>query len=109
MSGAASTDRLDKLRRLHEADPDDADVCYMIAQEFGKADDRAAAIEWYDRCLDLDAGYSYAYFFKAIALSEQGDRPGAVETLRAGLARAHESGTPKAVSELTALLEEYSG
>ena len=109
MSPAMNTTRLERLRKLHGADPSDADVCYMIAQELGKADEHAQAIEWYDKCLAADAAYCYAYFFKAISLNELGDKPGAVVTLDAGLVHAHASGHPKSISELSALLEQMSG
>ena len=54
--------RLDKLHKLREADPTDADVPYMIAQEVAKEGDHETAIEWYDRCIELDPNYLYAYF-----------------------------------------------
>jgi tetratricopeptide (TPR) repeat protein len=108
MSGTVNTTRLDQLRKLHAADPSDADVCYMIAQELGKGGEHAPAKEWYDRCLAADGAYCYAYFFKAISQNETGDRPGAVATLRQGLVHARASGHPKSISELSSLLEQLS-
>lgn len=108
MNATVNTTRLDQLRRLYDADPSDADVCYMIAQELGKGGEHAQAIEWYDRCLAADGAYCYAYFFKAISQNETGDRPGAVVTLNQGLVHARASGHPKSISELTALLEQMS-
>ena len=101
--------RLESLRKLHAADPSDADVCYMIAQEYGKGDEHAQAIEWYDRCMGADETYSYAYFFKAIALGELGRMPEAIEAIKSGLVQAQASGHAKAIAELTTLLEQMSG
>lgn len=108
MNTTMNTSRLDQLRKLHAADPDDADVCYMVAQELGKAGEHAQAIEWYDKCLQADAAYCYAYFFKALAQDAIGSRPDAVETINAGLTHAHESKHPKTISELTGLHEQLS-
>jgi len=103
-----NTSRLDQLRKLHNADPSDDDICYMIAQEFSKANEHAQAIEWYDKCLAINAAYCYAYFFKALAQDALGARPDAVGTLKSGLVHAHESKHPKTISELTSLLEQFS-
>jgi len=109
MTSTMNSARLEQLRKLHAADPSDADVCYMIAQEYGKGSEHESAIEWYDKCLATDAAYCYAYFFKAMALTELGQRPDAVEVLRAGVSKATEVGNEKAISELTALLEQTAG
>ena len=109
MSATLNTPRLEQLRKLHEADPSDADVCYMIAQELGKADEHAQAIEWYDICLAADDTYCYAYFFKAIAQRNLDLTDEAIETIRAGLPIAEQSGHPKAFAELSQLLDEISG
>jgi len=108
MTTTMNTDRLDQLRKLHAADPGDADVAYMIAQELGKAGEHTQAIEWYDKCLDADGAYCYAYFFKAIALNALDRKPDAIATLNAGLVHAHQSKHPKTISELTGLLEQLS-
>lgn len=109
MTSTMNSARLEQLQKLHAADPGDADVCYMIAQEFGKGSEHASAIEWYDKCLESDAAYCYAYFFKAMALTELNRKPEAIGVLNAGVAKANEVGNAKAISELTALLEQTAG
>ena len=109
MTSTTNSARLEQLRKLHAADPSDADVCYMIAQEFGKGAEHESAIEWYDKCLGTDAAYCYAYFFKAMALTELNRKPEAIGVLEDGVAKAKEVGNEKAISELSALLEQTTG
>ena len=99
--------RLEQLHKLHAADPDDADVTYMIAMEYANADDPAAlpgVLDWLDKTLALDAGYLYAYFQKAKAQSALGKDADAQATLKLGIEKAQAAGDAKAVDELTVLL-----
>lgn len=95
--------RLDTLLKLHAADPQDADVPYMIGLEHGKNDDPQEAVCWLDRCLALDAGYHYAYFQKAKMLSELGEDEGAVAAVDMGIQRATADQDAKALGELQEL------
>lgn len=101
--------RLDQLNRLLAADPNDADVMYMLAQEHAKSGDHAAAVQWYDRCLTASPAYHYAFFHKAKSQEAGGDIAAALATLREGRARAMRAGDAKASSELTAYLDELEG
>ena len=89
--------------KLRNADPDDADVPYMIGLEHAKADDPAAAIRWLDTTLQLAPGYHYAYFQKAKMLSELGEDDQARAVLDQGISRAQQDNHHKAVSELQEL------
>lgn len=99
-------DRLAKLAKLHAADPADADVMYMIAQEHAKSREWANAVEWYDKCLASDGAYLYAYFHKARALQAAGEPAAALATARAGHSRARERADAKALNELASLIDE---
>lgn len=101
--------RLAQLQKLFAADPSDADVMYMLAQEHAKAGDHGAAVEWYDRCLSANPDYHYAYFHKAKSLESSGDAPAAAAVLRAGVQRAARSGNAKAQGELAGYLDELEG
>lgn len=101
--------RVPQLMKLHAADPADADVLYMLAQEYARAGDRAQAQVWYDRCLSADADYLYAYFHKSRSQQADGDRTGALATARAGHARARTKGDAKATNELAGLIDELEG
>ena len=105
---AAMADRLEKLQTLLAADPNDADVPYMIALEHGKAGDPAEAIVWLDKTLSLDPSYHYAFFQKAKMQSELGDDDDARQTLRDGIAQADRDKNAKAHGELQELLTALS-
>lgn len=98
--------RLEQLTKLLEADPRDAFVLYGIAQEHARAGRHAEAVEWFDRCIDADAAYCYAYYHKAKSLEAAGNPEHAAHTLRTGLAAARRAGDHKAASEMQALLDE---
>ncbi len=98
--------RLDQLTKLLAADPADADVMYMLAQEHAKSGDHATAVSWYDKCLAASPAYHYAFFHKAKSQEAAGDVAAALATLREGRARAIKAGDAKASSELSAYLDE---
>jgi len=106
---STNTDRLEQLQKLHRADPNDADLPYMIALELGKADDAAAAIDWLDKTIALNAHYHYAYFQKAKMLEEEGEGAEALVTLDAGIKLATEAGDGKALGELQELRTMMQG
>lgn len=101
-------DRLTQLEKLHGADPADPFLTYGIALEHAKTGDAAAAIQWLDKTLALDADYCYAYFQKARLLDESGDLDAARRTIRQGIDAARRCGDDKALGELTELLESMA-
>ena len=103
------TDRLDKLRQLHEADPDDPELTYMIALEHSKQDRLDEALEWLTRTIQLDAHYHYAYFQKGKMLGALNRDAEAREVLEQGLNRANSKGDAKAAGELAELLASMTG
>jgi len=98
--------RLDRLIKLHDADPADADVRYMIAQEHAGNGDHAEACAWYLKCLDVDPDYLYAYYHRAVALLALGEKDAAATALRDGVERARAVGDAKAAAEMNDLLTE---
>ncbi len=98
--------RVEQLRRLHAADPSDADVMYMLAQEFAKAGDVGEAVAWFDRCLAARPDYCYAHYHKARALEGAGRVGEAVAALREGAAAAQRFGDAKAAGEIAAYLDQ---
>lgn len=98
--------RLDQLMKIRDVDPEDADVAYMIAQEHAKAGDHDEAIAWYDRCLEMDGSYHYAYFHKARSQEARDDSAGAASTLELGLDAAKRDQHAKAMSEIESYLGE---
>ncbi len=99
------TERMDQLKKLLADDPDDAFCRYGLAQEYAKAGDHGAAIEWFDKTIDVDPAYCYAYFHKARSQEQLDDIAGATETLRVGLDEAKKKGDTHAASEIAAYLD----
>jgi tetratricopeptide (TPR) repeat protein len=98
------SERLAQLEKLHAADPQDADLTYMIAMEHVKAGADGVALDWLAKTVGLDAHYHYAYYQQARLLMA-GDRTAdAKAALEAGLKLAQADGHAKAVSELSSLL-----
>jgi tetratricopeptide (TPR) repeat protein len=99
-------DRLPQLLQLHDADPADTFVTYGIGIELMNADKPGEALPWFDKTIQLDRSYHYAYFQKARALSAIGEDTAAIEAATAGLTVAQQDGDAKAAGELEALRDE---
>lgn len=102
------TDRVDQLKKLLAAEPNDPFCLYSLAQEYAKREEYVQAVEWYDRALAADPDYHYAYFHKAKALEAQDQVLDACTTLRLGIDRARAAGEQHALSELMGYLDELS-
>ena len=102
------TERLDQLRKLYDADPTDPFVTYGMALEHAKVHKPNQALAWFDKTLDLDPHYCYAYYHKARILSEQGDDDSARTVLAKGMAAAASAGDDHARSEMAELLESLT-
>lgn len=100
--------RLPSLMKLHAADPADADVLYMIAQEHAKSGDHREAITWYTKCLTANPDYHYAGFHMARSLQSVGDIAAAMGVLSTSLGRARAQGDQKAAGELAGYLDELT-
>jgi tetratricopeptide (TPR) repeat protein len=100
------TDRIEQLRNLLEADPGDAFCLYSLAQEYAKAGEPQQAIAYFDRTIEADPAYCYAYYHKARVLEDQGDLGDAKRTLETGLDRAKQAGDQKAIAEIGDFLQQ---
>lgn len=102
------TPRLARLHQLLAADPRDAFTLYALAQEHAKAGDFGEAVAFFDRCLEVDPAYCYAYYHKARAQQSAGQRAAARTTALAGVQAAQRAGDAKALGELSTLQVELS-
>lgn len=102
-------DRLDQLRKLHETDPNDPELTYMLAMEHSKAQQLDEALRWLDRTIELDPHYHYAYFQKGKTLGALGRDAEARDAIETGLNQANAAGDAKAGGELAELLASMSG
>ncbi len=101
--------RIPQLQKLLEIDPSDADVLYMLAQEHARLGELKDAVAWYDKCLEQDATYAYAYFHKARAQEANGELDLARGTLRRGLEVARVKSDAKAAEEIEGYLSQIDG
>jgi Tfp pilus assembly protein PilF len=72
--------------------------------EFKKAGDAARAIEHFDKTIDIDPGYAYAYYQKGQVLESTGDAEAAKRTYREGIEAAKKKGDAHAAGEIEAAL-----
>lgn len=99
------SDRIEQLKTLLEAEPDDAFCLYGLGLEYSKAGDYDNAVAYFDQTIDTNPDYCYAYYHKARALEERGMLKDAAATLHEGLGRAKAVGDAKAEEEMQALLD----
>ena len=102
-----SSDRLSQLRNLLESDPHDAFCMYAIAMEYAKTNHNQEAIAWFDRTIETDPSYCYAWYHKARCQFDAGDNEGATQTLQEGMKKSDEQGDSHANEEMRALLRSF--
>ena len=98
------SERLEKLRKMLEREPNDTFLLYGIAMEHKKANDPAAALEFLDRVTQLDPSYCYAYHQKGLVHESQGDTDAARQAYREGIQAAITKGDDHARGEIEAAL-----
>ena len=103
-----SDDRISQLRNLLENDPHDAFCMYGIAMEHAKNGCHLEAIAWFDRTMETDPAYCYAWYHKARCQEDSGDTFAATQTLEEGIKQAHELGDHHALEEMTSLLQSFT-
>lgn len=98
-------DRIAELKELLRADPDNTFLLYSLAQEHTRAGELPQAIAFYDRTIDIDPQYCYAYYHKAKCQEDAGDAAAARRTLEEGMAQAQEAGDTQAAREIQVFLD----
>ena len=98
------SERLEKLQKMLEREPNDTFLLYGIAMEHKKANDAAAALDFLDRVTRLDPGYCYAYHQKGLLHESQGDADAAKQAYREGILAAIKKGDDHARGEIEAAL-----
>src|SRR5687767_9873448 len=98
------SERLEKLQKMLEREPDDTFLIYGLALEHKKLGDHARAIELLDRVIQLDPGYCYAYFQKGAVLESTGESESAKSVYRTGIDAAKKKGDAHAQGEIEAAL-----
>jgi tetratricopeptide (TPR) repeat protein len=98
------SDRLEKLTKMLEREPNDTFLIYGLALEHKKLGDSARAIELLDRVIQLDPGYCYAYFQKGAVLESTGDNDAAKSVYLTGIDAAKKKGDAHAQGEIEGAL-----
>ncbi len=107
MPGA--TDRLRQLQQMLERNPQDTFLLYGIAMEHKKAGEVGPALEYFDRVIQLDPGYCYAYHQRGLLHESTGDAEAARRSYREGVEAARLKGDAHAQGEIQAALDMVDG
>jgi Tfp pilus assembly protein PilF len=100
----ATTPRMRQLEQMLQRQPDDPFLLYGMAMEFKKADEPARALEYFDKVLQRDPNYCYAYYQRGQVHESLGDIESARRSLREGLEAADRAGDGHARQEIEAAL-----
>ena len=100
--------RMDQLRKMLDAEPDDAFLLYAMGQELHSAGDAESAEAHFAKCIEADPDHSYAYFHRAVMLDALGRRDDAIDVAREGEKAAQRVGDNKARAELHGMIESWS-
>lgn len=101
---ASSDDRISQLRNLLESDPHDAFCMYGIAMEYSNSGATTEAIAWFDKTIETDPAYLYAWYHKASCQMKADNAEEAIKTLEEGIRNAKQMGDQHANDEMQALL-----
>lgn len=100
----ATTPRMRQLRQMLQRQPDDPFLLYGLAMEYRKANEPARALEFFEKVLQYDPNYCYAYYQRAQVHESLGEVEAARRALREGLGAADRVGDGHARQEIEAAL-----
>ncbi|HYL92528.1 MAG TPA: tetratricopeptide repeat protein [Alphaproteobacteria bacterium] len=100
--------RLQMLTQFLEQNPNDAFARYGLAMEYSNAGQTAAALEQFNKLLQLHPDYTNGYFMAAQTLAKAGKPAEAKAMLERGISAAQRTGNQHALSEMSAMLDELS-
>ncbi len=100
------SNRIEALRSILEASPDNCFVRYGLAQEHVKGGDDVAALDEFARILAIDASYQAAYYHSGKAYQRLGRFDEARAVFERGIDASIANGNAHARSELQAALAE---
>ena len=101
------SDRIEALRLLAEADPNDATTWFLLGRELA-ARDPAAAAEAFGRAIEADPDYSAAYRQLGNALEAAGRVDEAVRAYTQGVEVAERTHDLQAGKEMNAFLKRIA-
>ena len=98
------SDRLQKLQQMLQREPNDTFLVYGLAMEYKKLGQTDRAIEHFNRVIQLDEGYCYAYHQRGLVYEDIGDVAAAKASYREGISAAEKKGDAHAREEIAAAL-----
>ncbi|HEY7090979.1 MAG TPA: tetratricopeptide repeat protein [Tepidisphaeraceae bacterium] len=96
--------RLTQLNKLLERAPRDTFLLYGLGMEYKKLGAPEKSIEFFDKAIESDAGYCYAYYQRGQVFEQTGNIDQAKMSYREGIAAAQRVGDSHASEELKAAL-----
>ncbi|HTQ27591.1 MAG TPA: tetratricopeptide repeat protein [Puia sp.] len=99
-------DRIEKLKEMLDASPEDSFLQHALALEYIKAGDDHTARTLFETVLHRDPDYIGSYYHLAKLLVQTGDIPSAIEWFNRGMAAAKRTGDQHAYNELQVAYED---
>lgn len=96
--------RLEKIKQMLAAEPNDVFLNFSLAMELVKEDRQEEAVGQFKRVNELDPGYVPAYFQRANTLVAMDRKADAKGVLQLGIAAAQKAGDKHAASEMGQML-----
>lgn len=96
--------RVEQLHKLLAAEPDDAEVYYMLAMEYKSTGQFEQALAKFDDCIRLNPSYAPAYFQKGNTCAAAGQVEQARRALALGIDKARQAGDLHAAEEMQAAM-----
>ena len=88
-----------QILNLLELEPDDPFMLYALASDYAKEGEHESAIEYFEKTIEVDPDYCYAYYHQARSFEALDRIPEAVATLDRGLVASKRVGDAKAINE----------
>jgi Tfp pilus assembly protein PilF len=95
---------MQKLQAMLDKSPQDTFLLYGLGMEHKKMGDSARAVEYFDRVIQIDPGYCYAYHQRGLVHESTGDLESARRSYREGIAAAQRKGDAHAAEEIAGAL-----
>lgn len=100
--------RLEMLTQILEQNPNDAFARYGLAMEYANMGQTETALQQFSKLLELHPDYTNGYFMAAQTLAKADRTEEAKTMLGKGIESAQRTGNRHALSEMQAMLDEFS-
>lgn len=99
--------RLEMLTQFLEQNPNDAFARYGLALEYSKLGQTEAALQQFNKLLELHPDYTSGYFMAAQTLAKAERNDEAKSMLKKGIKSAQRTGNRHALNEMSTMLDEF--